>query len=181
MDSAVADTIAVTDDLRQRFAQDEVYLLGQSWGSVLGVLAVQQQPQRSTADIGSCQMVSPRRTDQISYRDTLAWADESGNPSLADHLTAIGPPPYQRMLDDETALTHEQDVYAYDHSGDSEGAGGFSENLSSSCRELTRSPGVPILSTRGAPPCEPRTRSWSSSSAPGTAPRSSSRRTSSPS
>lgn len=129
LDSAVADTITVTNDLRQRFAQDKIYLLGQSWGSILGVLAVQQQSQLYAAYVGSGQMVSPRRTDQIFYRDTLAWAEDTGDASLADHLTAIGPPPYQRMLDYETALTHEQDVYPYEHSGNSEGAGGFSENL----------------------------------------------------
>jgi pimeloyl-ACP methyl ester carboxylesterase len=33
------------------------------------------------------------------------------------------------MFPYETALSHEQDVYAYDHSGNSEGSGQMSENL----------------------------------------------------
>jgi proline iminopeptidase len=44
-------------------------------------------------------------------------------------LTAIGPPPYARTLDYETALSYEHEVYPYDHSANSEGEGGFSENF----------------------------------------------------
>src|SRR5918994_3290043 len=41
LDALVGDTIALTDYLRDRFAEDKIYLLGESWGSTLGVLAVQ--------------------------------------------------------------------------------------------------------------------------------------------
>ena len=126
---AVDDTIAVTDYLRGRFGQDKIYLVGQSWGSTLGVLAVQHQPELFRAFIGAGQMVSQLGTDRIFYKDTLAWARKTGNDGLADQLSAIGPPPYDRMLDYETALAHEHDVYPYDHSGNSEGQGGFSENF----------------------------------------------------
>ena len=44
-------------------------------------------------------------------------------------LLEVGPPPYTSMLDYETALSSEQKVYPYDHGGNSEGAGGFSENF----------------------------------------------------
>lgn len=125
----VDDTIAVTDYLRSRFDQDKIYLLGQSWGSILGVLAVQQHPERYAAYIGTGQMVSAVETDRIFYQDTLAWAQTSGDDALTDTLVAIGPPPYADMLDYETALTYEREVYPYDHGGNSEGAGGFSENF----------------------------------------------------
>ena len=129
LNSSVADTISVTNYLRERFGQDKIYLLGQSWGTILGVLAVQKQPQLYAAYIGTGQMVDPLETDRIFYTDTLAWARKNGNTSLVDRLTAIGPPPYREMLDYETALAHEQQVYPYDHTGNSEGAGGFSENF----------------------------------------------------
>ncbi len=127
--SAVDDTITVTDQLRERFEQDRIYLLGQSWGSTLGVLAVQQRPELYTAFIGTGQMVSQLATDTIFYEDTLAWAEATGDRGLAAELVAIGPPPYDRMLDYETALSSERDVYPYDHSTNSEGEGGFSENF----------------------------------------------------
>ncbi len=121
--------IAVTNYLRGRFDQDKVYLVGQSWGSILGVLAVQQRPDLFHAVVGSGQVVSPRETDRISYRDTLAWAEETGKTALVSTLTASGPPPYDSILDYEPALTHEMEVYPYDHSGNAEGAGQMGEGL----------------------------------------------------
>ncbi len=123
------DTIAVTDYLRDRFGQDRIYVLGQSWGSTLGVLAVQEHPERYEAFIGTGQMVSQLATDTIFYDDTLEWARSNGNASLESELTAIGPPPYERMLDYESALSYEHDVYPYDHGPNDEGEGGFSENF----------------------------------------------------
>lgn len=129
LDSYVEDTIAVTEYLRDRFDHDQIYLLGQSWGSTLGVLAVQQRPNLYRAFIGTGQMVSQLATDTIFYEDTLAWATRSGEKDLASELRGIGPPPYTDMLDYETALSYEHDVYPYDHSPNAEGEGGFSENL----------------------------------------------------
>ncbi len=129
LDGVVDDTIAVTNHLRDRFDQDRIYLLGQSWGSTLGVLAVQQQPELYAAFIGVGQMVSQLATDTIFYDDTLDWAQANGDTGLVDDLTSIGPPPYDRMLDYETALSYEHEVYPYDHSTNAEGEGGFSENF----------------------------------------------------
>ncbi len=129
LDGAVDDTIEVTNYLRDRFDTDTVYVLGQSWGTTLGVLAVQERPDLYEAFIGTGQMVSQLETDRIFHADTLAWAEETGRDGLADELRAIGPPPYDDMLDYETALSHEQDVYRYDHSQNSEGEGQMSENL----------------------------------------------------
>ncbi len=128
LEGQVADTIEVTDYLRDRFDTDTIYLLGQSWGSTLGVLAVQAAPDRYAAFIGTGQMVSQLETDRIFYDDTLAWAEQN-DPALADKLRDIGPPPYEAMLDYETALSYEHQVYPYDHSPNSEGEGGFSENF----------------------------------------------------
>ena len=129
LDGAVDDTIVVTEYLRDRFETDQVYLLGQSWGTTLGVLAVQERPELYRAFIGTGQMVSQLATDRLFYEDTLAWAERTGRDGLADDLRNIGPPPYDRMLDYETALSFEQEVYPYDHSGNSEGDGQMSENL----------------------------------------------------
>lgn len=128
-DQAVADTVEVTNYLRDRFGQDKVYLVGQSWGTFLGVLAVQQRPELFHAFVGAGQMVSPLATDTVFYNDTLAWARANGNTDLVGTLTRNGPPPYSNMLEYEPALSYEQEVYPYDHSGNSEGSGQMSENL----------------------------------------------------
>lgn len=125
---AVSDTVEVSNYLRARFGQDKIYLLGQSYGTILGVLAIQQHPELYRAYIGVGQMVDPRETDVVFYRDTLAWARRTDNSALVDRLTASGPPPYADLLDYEPSLTNTA-VYPYDHAPNSEGAGGFGENL----------------------------------------------------
>ena len=84
LQQAVSDTIEVTNYLRNRFGQDKIYLLGQSYGTILGVLAAQQHPELYRAYIGVGQMVDPRETDGVFYRDTLAWARRTGNTALID-------------------------------------------------------------------------------------------------
>ncbi|PPB48018.1 alpha/beta hydrolase [Arthrobacter pityocampae] len=129
LESSVEDAISVTNTLRERFDEEKIYLMGQSGGTVYGVLAVQQEPELYHAYIGTGQMVSPLETDTIFYEDTLLWAEQSGDAALVEELERIGPPPYEDMLDYETALAYEHQVYPYDHTGNSEGEGGFSENF----------------------------------------------------
>ena len=129
LERVVSDTIEVTEYLRDRFGREKIYLVGQSWGSTLGVLAVQRRPELYHAFVGTGQMVSQRETDRLFYRDTLAWARANGHDDVAERLSAIGPPPYASILDYEPALSYEHEVYRYDHSPNAEGEGGFSENL----------------------------------------------------
>lgn len=96
LERVIADTIEVTDYLRARFDEEKVYVLGESWGSTLAVLAAQEHPDRFYAVIGSGQMVSQLETDKIIYNDMLAWADEN-DAGLAEQLRGFGPPPYADM------------------------------------------------------------------------------------
>ncbi|MBI1299258.1 alpha/beta fold hydrolase [bacterium] len=107
VDQMVADTIAVTNYLRQRFDEEKIYLVGNSWGTTLGVLTVQQRPDLFHAYVGTGQMVSQRETDIIFYEETLTWAEATGNIALADTLRRNGPPPYDSVLHYEAALSHE--------------------------------------------------------------------------
>lgn len=95
LDSVVADTIELTNYLRERFGQEKIYLLTEWWGSVPGILAVQQHPELYHAYIGSGQMVSIRETDRIIYEDLLAYAEANGDTGLANTLRGFGPPPYE--------------------------------------------------------------------------------------
>jgi pimeloyl-ACP methyl ester carboxylesterase len=94
LDRAVADVIEVTNYLRLRFDEDRIYLAGVSWGTTLGVLAVQSHPELYHAWIGGGQMVSQRETDRLLYADMLALAAETGDTALADRMRAYGEPPY---------------------------------------------------------------------------------------
>lgn len=96
-DQLVDDTITLTEHLRDRFDVDKVHLVGQSWGSTLGVLAVQRRPDLYHSFVGVGQMVSQRLTDVMFWEDALTWAQETGRVGLAETLRTNGPPPYDRV------------------------------------------------------------------------------------
>jgi pimeloyl-ACP methyl ester carboxylesterase len=95
VERAVADVVELTEHLRERFGEEKVYLMGESWGTILGVLAVQQRPDLYHAWIGSGQMVDVVETDQRVYADLVAHAEATGDAALAAALTEIGEPPYR--------------------------------------------------------------------------------------
>lgn len=98
LDQAISDTVELADYLRARFDEQKIYLLGESWGSTLGVLAVQRQPDRFYAFIGSGQMVSQRETDRRLYQDVLDLAAQTNDRALAQQMNAYGAPPYADLL-----------------------------------------------------------------------------------
>jgi pimeloyl-ACP methyl ester carboxylesterase len=129
LDDAVADTIGVTNYLRQRFRQQKIFLLAHSGGSLIGVLAVQRHPALYHAYIGTGQAVNLPVTDRIFYDDILDWARTTRNASLEKQLAALGPPPYRNFYSYESIMLYASSVYDYDRSRNHEGAGGFGENL----------------------------------------------------
>ena len=80
--------------LRQRFDEDKIYVLGESWGSALGIWMVQRDPSFYHAFIGTGQMVAFLETDRICYEFALNWAQERGDFEKVDRLLRQGPPPY---------------------------------------------------------------------------------------
>ncbi len=54
------DTYELTRLLRTRFGQDRIYLVGHSWGSYLGLLAVREHPEYYLAFVGTGQMAGDR-------------------------------------------------------------------------------------------------------------------------
>jgi pimeloyl-ACP methyl ester carboxylesterase len=89
-----ADIVELADMLRARFDEDRIYLMGHSWGTIIGVRAVQARPDLFHAYIGTAQMVNLRETDQTIYRMVLEDAQEKGDSKFVAQLEAQGPPPY---------------------------------------------------------------------------------------
>lgn len=90
----VEDAHALVMQLRERFGQDKVYVLGESWGSALGILLVQRYPELFHAFVGTGQMVAFLETDLMCYDFALRWAQERGDTAQVEALTQQGPPPY---------------------------------------------------------------------------------------
>lgn len=109
----VNDAVEVANYLRERFDEEKIYLAGNSWGTLLGALTAQRQPELFHAFISTGQMVSPRETDRMFYEDTLNWAEKVGSEKLVASLIKNGPPPYADLLMYEPAISHEHDWNPY--------------------------------------------------------------------
>ncbi len=90
----IQDAHALIMMLRQRFGQDKVYVLGESWGSALGIMLVQRYPELFHAFAGTGQMVAFLDTDLMCYDFALKWAQERGDAGKVAKLVTQGPPPY---------------------------------------------------------------------------------------
>lgn len=87
----IADTLAVTDYLRSRFGKEKIYLMGHSWGSLLGIQAAARAPERYYAYIGVAQIASQLRSENLAYKHMLQLAKENGNTPLVRKLEAAPP------------------------------------------------------------------------------------------
>lgn len=119
LDQLIADTADVTRGLLERFDKQRLYLAGNSWGTLLGVLTVQRHPELYHAYIGAGQMVSPTETDTMFRDDTVAWAREQGEDALAEQVLAFGDPPYDDLLANAIIAPYEHEWNRYPSQGSS--------------------------------------------------------------
>lgn len=90
----IADAHQLTLYLRERFDEEKIYILGESWGNLLGVWLVQRYPQQYNALVGAAQMVAFLETDTYDYELALQIAEERGDTGKLEALQRQGPPPY---------------------------------------------------------------------------------------
>lgn len=88
------DGYVLTKYLCDSFNQDKIYLLGESWGSALGIFMIEQHPELYHAFIGTGQMVDFLETEKIDYELALKLAEESNDTKKVNKLKANGKPPY---------------------------------------------------------------------------------------
>jgi pimeloyl-ACP methyl ester carboxylesterase len=109
----IADAHELILYLRQRFDEDKVYVLGESWGSALGIWLVQRYPDLFHAFIGTGQMVAFKETDILCYEFALRWAQERGDTQKVERLKQQGPPPYYGKGVAWKQATYLLDTFAY--------------------------------------------------------------------
>jgi pimeloyl-ACP methyl ester carboxylesterase len=94
MDQFVDDVIDLSSSLATRFRQDRIILVGHSWGSAIGMLAVARRPDLFSAYVGIGQVSNMAEGERISYDWTMAQARAAGDAASVKTLTEIAPPPY---------------------------------------------------------------------------------------
>jgi pimeloyl-ACP methyl ester carboxylesterase len=90
------DTIQLVEYLQKKFNTKKIYLVGHSWGTYLGMLAIKNNPQLFYAYIGVGQ-VADQQTNEFEIRKyALNNAEKEGNQKAISELKAIGEPPYNK-------------------------------------------------------------------------------------
>lgn len=106
MGRMIADTIEVTDYLRNRFGQDRILLLGHSWGSYLGIQVAAEAPDRFLAYVGMAQITHQLRSEVMAHAYMLDAYRERGDSAMVRRLEAAPvsmadglSPAYMRLRD----------------------------------------------------------------------------------
>jgi len=94
MDQILIDAKELIEYLKVRFGQQKIYLLGHSWGSILGINLIQKYPEDFYAYIGMGQVISMAEGEVASYNYALNRAIDSNDTTSVEKLKSLGPPPY---------------------------------------------------------------------------------------
>jgi pimeloyl-ACP methyl ester carboxylesterase len=93
LDRIVEDAGEVTQFLRTRYAKERIFVLGHSWGSIVGVSLAQRHPEWLLAYVGMGQFVGGVANERGGYEQTLKTARDTGNAVAVRELESIAPYP----------------------------------------------------------------------------------------
>ena len=88
-----SDAEVVIRYLQKTYGKRKIFLLGHSWGSVLGVELAERHPEWFYAYLGVGQMVNLRRNEAEGYQFALAQARVTHNAEAEKELLALAPYP----------------------------------------------------------------------------------------
>jgi proline iminopeptidase len=89
----VDDAAELAQFLRLRYGKNKIFVLGHSWGSIVGVSLADRHPELLYAYIGTGQLIDGQENERVGYADTLRAAEAAGNQAAIDELRAIAPYP----------------------------------------------------------------------------------------
>ena len=91
--------------LRRTYGKKKIFLMGHSWGSILGLKIAQARPNWLYAYIGVGQVVNGHENEAVGFQETLARAKAVGNvqavkelQSLEPYPAAAGPTPIAKLI-----------------------------------------------------------------------------------
>jgi proline iminopeptidase len=87
------DAEEVVQYLRAEFHKPKIFVLGHSWGSILGLELARKHPEWLYAYVGMGQMIDTRESERLDYADTLKAAEAAHNATAVKELRAIEPFP----------------------------------------------------------------------------------------
>lgn len=88
----IQDVDTLTAYLKKKFNVNKIFLVGHSWGSRLGLYAIQKNPENYFGYVGLGQELASYEGELISYQYTLKRAKETNNLKAIKELEEIGEP-----------------------------------------------------------------------------------------
>jgi pimeloyl-ACP methyl ester carboxylesterase len=88
-----ADAEAIVAYLRHTYGKKKIFLLGHSWGTVLGLTLARRHPDWFYAYVGAGQVVNMRKSEADGYNFALAEARAHHNVAAERELLALAPYP----------------------------------------------------------------------------------------
>jgi pimeloyl-ACP methyl ester carboxylesterase len=88
----VLDANELTHYLKDEFNKEKIYLLGHSFGSLLGMKLLETYPENYCGYFGTGQMVDFIHNEQLSYDFALEMAIENEDTEILDLLETVGRP-----------------------------------------------------------------------------------------
>ena len=90
----IDDGHALTKYLKEKFSEEKIYIVGESWGSALGIFLAKEYPKDYHAVIGTGQMVDFLETEKLDYEKALEIAEIRQDTQKIEKLKSNGYPPY---------------------------------------------------------------------------------------
>jgi pimeloyl-ACP methyl ester carboxylesterase len=97
------DLETVISYLRRTYTKEKIYLVGHSWGTVLGLLHAKAHPKTVATLISVAPVVSFSEQQRRAYAFDLAETKRRGETSTLEELRRLGEPPYE-MIEKANAL-----------------------------------------------------------------------------
>jgi pimeloyl-ACP methyl ester carboxylesterase len=93
LDRITEDAAEVVQYLRKKYQKDKVFVLGHSWGSLVGLSLAHRHPEIMYAYIGMGQVISGHANEKAGFEQTLSLAEKAGNAEAVKELKALAPYP----------------------------------------------------------------------------------------
>ena len=108
------DAEEIVSYLRREYDKDKVFVLGHSWGSLLGLELAQRRPRWLHAYVGMGQVIYTLENEAVGYRYVLAEARRRNDQTAIHELEAIAPYPKEDgSISVEDVLIQRKWVSAY--------------------------------------------------------------------
>jgi pimeloyl-ACP methyl ester carboxylesterase len=86
VEQMVEDTRQMTEYLQHRFNQKKIYLIGHSWGTLLGIKTIEKYPENYLAYIGIGQVSNQLESEKLAYDYMLQHATEINDKNALEKL-----------------------------------------------------------------------------------------------